>query len=262
MTSNKTGNEGTATVEEFDDISYEELIQLTLRDFEKLEQTKKSRIRSLALKLEKLGTPKNMISQKISRDLHGRVNSSYVRLCLTEEYKNSKQIRKQITSKSRELKHADDGRKALVTITNEGIHETIELDAEEREPSRKVESDIIESLQIRIRTLQRQNEDLTKKLAEKSPQFHELYKEIEQLKQIESERIEQKDFTTAESLLSDNRELLQKIQILEEQLNQQQRLLAKYRFEAFLELKGQLIPVAILIDRFGETAKVMVDATN
>lgn len=70
-----------------------------------------------------------MISQKISRDLQGRVNSSYVRECLGEDYKDKKQVRENTTSKSRDSAHANDNKKVLLSITKEGAQEAIKEQA-------------------------------------------------------------------------------------------------------------------------------------
>jgi hypothetical protein len=133
--------------EEFDDMSYDDLIQVTLKDLEDIEHIKKKRIIILAQKLEKLGTPKEMISQKISRDLLGRVNSSYVRLCLGEVYKNKKQVREKTTTQSRESTRADDGKKVLVNITNEGKQETANALPIPKEQYTSSNDNTVESLQ-------------------------------------------------------------------------------------------------------------------
>jgi hypothetical protein len=78
--------------ESFEHMSYEQLIELTLQEARQTESTKKKRIIILAKKLENGGTTIDMISQKITRDLEGWVNSKYVRECLGEVYKDAKLV--------------------------------------------------------------------------------------------------------------------------------------------------------------------------
>ena len=254
--------------QELEGMSYEELIRLTLKDFEEVEHAKKRRIIILAKKLEKLGTPKDMISQQITRDLQGRVNSSYVRNCLGEDYKDRKQMREHSTSQSRGSTSADDSKKVLVSVTNDGIQEAAtELPPPTKEQSVK-EHDLhtqsnnpatVESLQSKIRNLEREKDYFARKLAEKSPEFQELYTEIEELREIESKRIRHNDFSSAASFPGKN-ELQQKIEGLEKRIGEQDSLLAQNKFEADLELKDQIIPLIIVIDRVRGKAKVMIDA--
>jgi hypothetical protein len=141
------GDDSTMLDEEFGDMSYHDLIQVTLKDLEDIEHIKKKRIIILAQKLEKLGTPIEMISQKISRDLLGRVNSSYVRLCLGGVYKNKKQVREQTTTQSRESTRADDGKKVLV---NEGKQEIANALPTPKEQNTSSNDNTVESLQNKI----------------------------------------------------------------------------------------------------------------
>ena len=202
------GDESTVRDEEFDDLTYEQLIQVTLKEFEEEEHAKKKRINILAKKLVDEGTPKNMISQKISRDLQGLVNPSYVRDCLGQAYKDRKQVREQTTSQARESTPADEAKKVLVKITNKGKQETSgELPTPKEQTTKEFNLHIprndvitIESLQDKVRIVEEQRDYFAKKLAEKSPEFPELYEEIEQLQEIESRRIKHHDFKSADSL--------------------------------------------------------------
>ena len=267
--------------EEFDDLTYEQLIQVTLKEFEKEEHAKKKRINILAKKLVDAGTPKNMISQMISRDLQGRVDPSYVRDCLGQAYKDRKQVREQITSQARVSTPADEAKKVLVKITNKGKQETSdELPTPKEQTTKELNlhtphNDVItiESLQDKVRIVEEQRDYFARKLAEKSPEFPELYEEIEQLQEIESRRIKHHDFKSAASLPAKNdfksaaslpakNELQQQIDSLEERINEQDNLLAKNRFEADLELKEEAIPLIILINRVTGRAEVMIDAAK
>jgi hypothetical protein len=255
--------------EEFDDLTYEQLIQVTLKEFEEEEHAKKKRINILAKKLVDEGTPKNMISQKISRDLQGLVDPSYVRDCLGQAYKDRKQVREQTTSQARESTPADEAKKVLVKITNKGKQETSdELPTPKEQTTKELNlhrphNDVItiESLQDKVRIVEKQRDYFAKKLAEKSPEFPELYEEIEQLQEIESRRIKHHDFKSAASLPAKN-ELQQKIDSLEERIKEQDNLLAKNRFEAEFELKEEAIPLIILINRVTGRAEVMINATK
>jgi hypothetical protein len=164
---------------------------------------------------------------------------------------------------------ADEAKKVLVKITNQGKQETSDELPTPKEQITK-ESNLhgprndvitIESLQDKIRIMEEQRDYFAKKLAEKSPEFPELYDEIEQLKEIESERIKHRDFNNAASLPTKN-QLQQKIDSLEERINKQDNLLAKNRFEAELELKEEVIPLIILINRVTGRADVIIDAAK
>jgi hypothetical protein len=248
--------------EEFESLSYEELVQLTLEEAKHVDDTKKKRIRILAKKLEDTGSPKYMISQKITRDLQGWVNSKYVRECLGEGYKDVKLVREQNTSERRGSTPAVEGKNLLVGIANGGKQETTtvlptEQPVEDYEVHRQVS---IQSLQDKIRILERERDYYTMKLAEKSPEFRELYEEIKELKEIESKRVE-RDFSCAELLPAKN-ESQQKIKSLERRIKEQDTLLAKDTFETELELKQQIIPVIIFIDRVTGKAQAKVDTSK
>lgn len=256
--------------EDFDDLTYQKLIQVTLEDLEEIEQIKKRRIVLLAKKLDALGTPKDMISQRISSDLQGKVNPSYVRDCLGKEYKYSRQVRKHSTSQSRESASADDSKKVLVGVTNNGRQETAkelptsapkEIAKASATSAQEDKQITVRSLQNKIKILEQEKKHVSDELSEKSRELDDLFEEMKQLKQIESERIKYNDFNSAESLLTDGRELL-RVKALDKQINERDRLLAKNRFEANLELKERIVPVIILIDRLKETAKVTVDTTK
>ena len=245
---NKTQGESTTGAEEFDDLTYVELIQVTLEDLEEIEQIKKRRIVLLAKKLEALGTPKDMISQQISRDLLGRVNSSYVRACLGEEYKYNKQVRKHSTSQSRELRRADDTKKVLLGVTNEGIQENIKEQVANGDELNPKNSDpgFIESLQNKYKILGICYDYLAQKFVEQSQEFEK----IERLKQIES--------ANAEAIRAKD-ELQHQINALKCKISEQDKILAINRFEAYLEFKDQIIPVIIFIDNARVKAKVTVN---
>lgn len=253
--------------EELENMSYEEAIELTLERFDEIEDTKRRWIIILAKKLEKLGTPNNMISQKISRDLEGRVNSGYVRNCLGKDYKDAKQVREHCASQSRDLTRADDCKNVLVGITNNGNQETAkELPTPTPEGIAKTstlhrqddDQITIYSLQNKLREIEERNEYLAKKLAERSPELPDLYEKIRELEEIETERIKN-DFVSAESLNVTNNHLQQEISSLREKIDEQESLLSIDTFYAELEIKGQIIPVTIIIDRKTRRAKVTVN---
>lgn len=150
--------------EEFENLNYEKLVQLTLKEAEQIEGIKKKRIKILAKKLEQGKTPREMISQKITRDLQGWVNSKYVRECLGEAYKDTHLVREQTTSQRRGSTPAIEGKNLLVSITNKGKQETTETPKEH-----KVEETGIspkEDLEL-IASLKTENKRLRKDLAEK-----------------------------------------------------------------------------------------------
>jgi hypothetical protein len=253
--------------EEFKELSYEELVQLTLKEAKQIEDTKKKRIIILAKKLENGGTPIDMISQRITRDLEGWVNSKYVRVCLGEVYKYAKLVREQSTSDRRASTPAIEQKNLLVSNKNRGKQDaaTTVLSKEQaiHEQESRQQSDAIitiQSLEDRIRILEGEKDYLAKKLTEKSPEFRELHEEILELREIESKRIES-DFKCAASLPPKNRSQ-QKITSLEKRISELETLLAKNRFEADLELKEQTIPLTILIDRVTGKAQAMVNTVK
>jgi len=81
------------------------------------------------------------------------------------------------------------------------------------------------------------------------------------LEQIEKERIKHDDFSTALSVPAKD-VLQQKIDSLEKRVNEQDELLAKNRFEANLEIKNELIPLIIYVDRAAGNAKVRIDTAK
>jgi hypothetical protein len=232
--------------EEFENMTYDQVVKLTLKELEDIEHVKKKRIIILAKKLESLGTPKEMISQQISRDLQGLVNSSYVRLCLGEAYKDKQKVREQTTSQSRVSASANEDKKVLISTINDGKQETInqlQTPKEEESVRREIDppllsndSTTIESLQDKLKAAEQHRDYLAAKLSKKSPEFSELYEELKELKEIESKRIRHNDFKIPPSLPVNNQQQ-QKIESLEKRINEQDTLLAKTRFEAELEPK-------------------------
>lgn len=245
---------------ELEQMTYEQLIKLTLKELDNIEHLKKSRIIMLAAKLEKLGTPKDMISQQISRDLQGRVNSSYVRACLGEDYKDSKQVRKQSTSQSRGSNSANDSKKVLSSVEKGAKEVTKEQEAIKPDLYSSADSNIIESLENKIKDLEQERDYLIEKLGEESPDFPEVYEENRLLRQIEKERTKH-DFNSAKSL-NDTNSLQQEVNRLRNKLNEQEILLANNTFCEELELKGQMIPLIIVVDRTSKRAKVTLDTSK
>jgi len=253
---------------EFNDISYEELVKMTLKEASLFEKTKKKRIIILAKKLENGGSPKDMISQKITRDLEGWVNPKYVRDCLGEAYKNPKLVREQSTGQRRGSTPAGDDKNVLVAITNEWKQESVNEDPVTRkavQPFRRVDSPLprdettsIESLQDKQKVTEQERDYFADKLAEKSPEFSELYERKRQLEEIEKERIKHNNFHSAASL-SAKTELQTKIETLEKRASEQVALLAETRFEADLELPDQSLPVIIIINRSATKASVTLN---
>lgn len=246
------------TDQEVEEMTYDCLINLTLKEFENIEQVKKKRIIILAKKLERLGTPMEMICQKISRDLQGLVSSSYVRLCLGDEYKNKRKVKELTTSQSRESIRANDSKKVLLCTANNG---TQEKHVDEHESHLQTGNPTIESLQNQIRNLEQERDYFARKLEEKSPDFQKLWEEISQLKEIERERVTHGDFTSAASSSTAN-ELQQEVNRLQRKINEQEILLATNLFEADLELKEQIFPLLITIDRVEGKAKVVIDTAK
>ena len=208
-----------------------------------------------------------MISQKITRDLEGWVNSKYVRECLGEVYKDAKLVREQSTSERRALRPVIEPKNLLVGIANRGKQDattTVLSKAqaihEQESPHQSDAIITIQSLEDRIRILEGEKDYLAKKLAEKSPEFRELHEEILELREIESKRMES-DFKCAASLPAKNASQ-QKITSLEKRIRELETLLAKNRFEADLELKEQIIPLIILIDRVTGKAQAMVNTVK
>lgn len=246
------------TDKDFENMTYEQVVQLTLKELKGVEKIKKKRIIILAKKLESLGTPKEMISQRISRDLQGLVNSSYVRLCLGDAYKDKTQIRKQSSSQSRQTTRANEGKKVLLAVTSEGKQDTGSILSSKQIESISQGDDTPERYQEELREVKQERDYLATKLAEKSPEFQDLYEEIK-LKEIESSRIKSEDFKSADSLPANDK--LQ-TEILERRIVEQDKLLAKTRFEAELELREQVIPLIVVIDRVTDRATVTVDTSK
>ena len=208
-----------------------------------------------------------MISQKITRDLEGWVNSKYVRECLGEVYKDAKLVREQSTSEQRASRPAIEQKNLLVGIANRGKQDATTTvlskaqDIHEQESPHQSDAIItIQSLEDRIRILEGEKDYLAKKLTEKSPKFRELHEEILELREIESKRIES-DFKCAASLPAKNASQ-QNITSPEKRISELETLLAKDRFEADLELKEQIIPLIILIDRVTGKAQAMVNTVK
>jgi hypothetical protein len=255
--------------EEIEDMSYENLVQATIQYLDEFEKAKKEHIIILAKKLEKLGTPKDMISQQISRDLEGRVSSSYVRRCLAKDYKDRKQIRENSTSRPRESTPADNSKKVLVSITKKGRQENtkeLPMPAPEEIPKANTldtkdnDETTVDSLQNKLRNVELRSEYFAKALAERSPELPDLYERIRQLKEIETERTKQ-DFVSAESLNEINR-LQQEVNRLQRELDERESLLANNTFHTDFELKDQMIPLIIVIDRKSWTAKATIDTSK
>lgn len=165
MSTKKMHGHITMSDEEFENLSYEELVQLTLKEAEQLEDTKKKRIKILAKKLEKGGIPREMISQKITRDLQGWVNSKYVRECLEEAYKDMHLVREQTTGQRRGSTPAIEGKNLLLGITNKGKQKTTEIPKEYKDEETGISSSQDSEL---IASLKTENKRLRKELAEKN----------------------------------------------------------------------------------------------
>jgi|GEM_PF-6324902 len=250
---------------EFENMTYEELVQLTLKEAKQIEETKKMRIIILAKKLENGATPIAMISQRITRDLQGYVNSKYVRDCLAQEYKHTKLVREQNTGRRRASTPAVEDKNLLVGISNTGNQETIVESALPKEQAVQETgmSDDNGSVEIRpllaeIKNQQERIGYLEGKLREKSPEFSELSDRMRQLEGIEQERIKRNDFKSAASLPAENGLLLE-IDKLRKRLRDQDELLTKNRFEADLLLKEETVPLIITINRSTGRAIVSTD---
>ena len=99
------------------------------------------------------------------------------------------------------------------------------------------------------------------RLTEKSPDFSEVYEERDQLRAICRERGRHADFMSAASLPATS-ELQQKVDRLQNELNEQKSINAKNTFRAVLQLNARIIPLLIVIDRISGTAKVTIEAAK
>jgi ParB family transcriptional regulator, chromosome partitioning protein len=181
---------------------------------------------------------------------------------LQQEIYDKKQIGEQLTSQARTSTTFDESKRIFANITNEKQETTNQLPTTKEQAAKDHELHSQSSeLQTEMEILRQDFAYLVERLGEKSPDFSELYEERNQLRAICRERGIHRDFTSAASLPATS-ELQQKVDKLQNELNEQKSIIAKNTFQADLQLKEQIIPLIIIIDRISGKVQVMIDAAK
>jgi hypothetical protein len=210
---------------------------------EELDGKKREIILELAKRLEESGMPKDMISEEISKHLKGYISDRYVQGCLKHEYKNQKKSTRTVANTS-----SIDSKKVLVEVSDTG----------DERPKLAQTHNLTSGIVSESQYSNKHNDDEIKELQEILDAQREMIFELEQ---IEKKRIKHGDFSTALPLPAKD-VLQQKIDSLEKRVKEQDELLAKNRFEANLEIKDELIPLIIFVDRATGNAKVRIDTAK
>jgi hypothetical protein len=207
---------------------------------QELDGKKREIILELARRLEESGMLKEMICEEISKHLKGYISDRYVQGCLKHEYKNQKKSTRTLANTS-----SIDRKKVLVEVSNTG----------DERPKLAQTHNITNGIVNESQYSNRHKDEKIKELQEIVDAQRE---KIFELEQIEKDRIKHADFSTVLSLPAKN-ELQQKINNLEKRVKEQDTFLTKTRFEAELEIKEEVIPLIVLINRTTGEATVNVD---